>query len=81
MKLAKSWLARSTSDEAISAENKDCFAALVITLTLHLNFIPLWKKVKVRGLVVSLFSSLPPPVPVRHIRLVVRMASRDDLST
>ena len=79
MKLAKSRPCESTSGEAISAENKDCFAALAITL--HLNFIPLWKKVKVRGLVVSLFSSLPPPVPVRHTRLVVRMASRDDLST
>jgi hypothetical protein len=33
-------IARSASDEAISAENKDCFAALAMTPQLHFTPLP-----------------------------------------
>jgi hypothetical protein len=43
------FLSRSVSDEAISRENKDCFAALAMTLRLNFSALPLRERDRVRG--------------------------------
>jgi hypothetical protein len=46
-------IARSTSDEAISAENKNCFAPLAMTFSLNFTALPLAERDRVRGKVVA----------------------------